>query len=49
MEFILKDETKIVLKKSDNGKEMIAELFSKDGEFLERSRFDIEDLYWKFF
>ena len=49
MEFILEDGTKMILTKSTYNEELIAEMFSKDGEFLERSRFNAEDLYWKLF
>ena len=49
MEFILEDGTKMILTKNADNEELIAEMFSKDGEFLERSRFNAEDLYWKLF
>lgn len=49
MEFVLEDGTKMVLTKCENKEELLIEIFSKDGEFLERSRFNAEDLYWKFF
>ena len=48
MEFILEDGTKMVLNKSEDGNTLIVEVY-KDGEFLERSHFNAEDLYWKFF
>lgn len=51
MEFILEDGTKMILTKDDSRtrKELVVEIFNKDGEFLERSRFTSEELYWKFF
>lgn len=48
MEFILEDGTKMVLTKCTEKEELVVEIFSKDGEFLKRSLFNAEDLYWKF-
>lgn len=48
MEFILEDGMKIVVNKDENTM-LIAELYNEEGEFLERSRFNPDDLYDMFF